>query len=64
MKSNLSMCRHNSLSAIRDVTLTIPVAKLRHWDEATHGWQLEQGVAEVMVGASSAELPLHAQVTL
>ena len=48
----------------RDVTLTIPVAKLRHWDEATHGWQLEQGVAEVMVGASSAELPLHAQVTL
>lgn len=46
------------------ITLEVPVAELRYWDEATNGWQLEKGVIEVLVGTSSANLPLKTTIIL
>ena len=46
------------------ITLEVPVAELRHWDEATNGWKLESGTIEVLVGGSSATLPLKATITI
>jgi len=46
------------------ITLEVPVAELRYWDEATNGWQLENGSIEVLVGGSSAELPLKTIVSI
>ncbi len=42
----------------RTVTLEFPVTELSYWDEATGGWQLENGKIEVLVGGSSARIPL------
>lgn len=46
------------------ITLEVPVAELRYWDEATNGWQLESGTIEVLVGTSSAKLPLTTKVNI
>ncbi|NDV95110.1 glycosyl hydrolase [Dysgonomonas sp. 521] len=46
------------------VTLEVPVAELRYWDEATNGWKLESGTIEVLVGTSSAKLPLTTKITI
>lgn len=46
------------------ITLEVPVAELRYWDEATNGWQLENGNIEVLVGGSSAELPLKTTIII
>lgn len=46
------------------VTLSIPMDKLRHWDEAQGGWALETGPAVVYAGCSSDNLPLKAEITL
>ncbi|MDF9829689.1 glycoside hydrolase family 3 C-terminal domain-containing protein [Parabacteroides sp. PF5-6] len=46
----------------RTVTLEVPVAELRYWDESTNGWQLENGQLEVLVGRSSADMPLKMTV--
>lgn len=46
----------------RTVTLEVPVAELRYWDEATNGWQLENGKVEVLVGSSSADVGLKMTV--
>lgn len=46
------------------VTLEVPVSELRYWDEATNGWKLESGKIEVLVGTSSAELPLKATIAI
>ncbi len=46
------------------VTLSIPMDKLRHWDEAQGGWALEAGPAVVYAGCSSDNLPLKAEITL
>ncbi len=48
----------------RTVTLEIPVAELSYWDEATEGWQLENGKVEVSVGGSSAQLPLKTVIEI
>lgn len=47
---------------ITTVTLEVPVSELRYWDEATNGWQLENGKIEVLVGSSSADMPLKIEV--
>jgi beta-glucosidase len=41
-------------------TVTIPLrrADLCHWDEAAQAWMLEPGEMTVLVGGSSAQLPL------
>lgn len=46
------------------VTISIPRDALRHWDEQNHQWVLESGKAIVRIGASSADLPISAEVTL
>ena len=46
------------------VTLEVPVAELRYWDESTNGWKLENGTIEVLVGTSSAKLPLTTKITI
>lgn len=46
------------------VTLEVPVAELRYWDEASNGWKLESGTIEVLVGTSSAKLPLTTKITI
>lgn len=46
------------------VTISIPREALRHWDETSHQWTLESGKAIVYIGASSADLPISAEVTL
>jgi beta-glucosidase len=48
----------------RTVTLEFPVSELRYWNEAINAWQLESGTIEVLVGGSSAELPLKVSVTI
>jgi beta-glucosidase len=42
-------------------TVTIPLrrADLCHWDEAAKAWMLEPGEMTVLVGGSSAQLPLN-----
>jgi beta-glucosidase len=41
-------------------TVTIPLRRsdLCHWDEASQTWMLEPGEMTVLVGGSSAQLPL------
>ncbi len=46
------------------ITLEVPVAELRYWDEASNGWKLESGTIEVLVGTSSAKLPLTTKITI
>ncbi len=48
----------------KQVTLTIPLDKLRHWDVQTHSRQLEKGRVQIHVGKSSAELEHHSDVTI
>lgn len=48
----------------QSVTLEVPVAELRYWDEASNGWKLESGTIEVLVGTSSAKLPLTTKITI
>jgi beta-glucosidase len=43
----------------RTVTFTLPGGKLAIWDEKTHGFVVEPGAFEVMVGASSGDLRLR-----
>ncbi len=48
----------------KEVTLSIPLEQLRHWDEVQHQWAFETGPALIMVGGSSQELPLEAEIDL
>ena len=49
-----------SLKAGEQKSVTIPVRRcdLCHWDEAAQTWMLEPGQINVLVGGSSATLPL------
>lgn len=42
----------------RTVTLRFPLSDLAYWDIADHGWRIENGTYQVMVGASSADIRL------
>ena len=46
----------------KSVTFTLPAEKLAFWDEQTHGFVVEPGAYEVMVGASSADIRARDQV--
>lgn len=48
----------------KTVTISIPLTSLRHWDETTHDWTLEKGAAKILVGTSSANLPISATVNI
>jgi beta-glucosidase len=44
------------------VTFTLPAAKLAIWDETAHGFVVQPGVFDVMIGASSADIRLKNQI--
>ena len=46
----------------RTVTFSLPAEKLAFYDEARHGFAVEPGVYEIMVGASSADIRGRARV--
>jgi beta-glucosidase len=46
----------------KTVTFPLPAAKLAHWDETTHGFMVDPGAFDVMIGAASDDLRLKAQV--
>jgi beta-glucosidase len=46
------------------LSLAIPVADLRYWDEAGAGWKLETGVYSVKVGASSRDVKASKDVEI
>lgn len=43
----------------QNVTITIPVEQLRHWNEFQHAWNIEPGKAVIYVGGSSVDLPIN-----
>ncbi|MBR2292055.1 MAG: glycoside hydrolase family 3 C-terminal domain-containing protein [Prevotella sp.] len=47
-------------------TVTIPVRRsdLYHWDDASQTWMLEPGEMTVLIGGSSAQLPLNQTTTI
>jgi beta-glucosidase len=48
----------------KSVSFTLPAEKLAYWDETSHGFVVEPGVFELMVGASSSDLRLKTQITV
>ncbi len=48
----------------KQVNISIPYDRLRHWDERLHDWALEEGPALIRVGASSINLPLEDEVLI
>jgi beta-glucosidase len=46
----------------KTVTFTLPASKLAIWDETTHGFVVQPGIFDVMVGASSADIRLKNQI--
>lgn len=48
----------------RTVTIALRRADLCHWDEAAQTWMLEPGRLRVLVGGSSADLPLCGEAEL
>ena len=46
----------------KTVTFALPASKLAIWDETTHGFVVEPGAFDVMVGASSADIRLKDQI--
>ena len=48
----------------KTVTLSLPADKLAIWDEQTHGFVVEPGTFDVMVGASSADIRLKDQLEI
>ncbi len=47
----------------RRVSFTLGARDFAHWDTATDGWVVAPGEYSIQVGDSSANLPLHGQVT-
>ena len=45
----------------KNVSLTLPAEKLAFWDELTHGFVVEPGKFDLMIGASSSDIRLHDQ---
>lgn len=48
----------------RHVHLTLDARSLAHWDTGTHSWKVAAGDYRVMVGSSSRDIKLRAQVTV
>ena len=46
----------------RIVTFTLPAEKLAFWDEKTHGFLVEPGAYDIMIGASSEDIRVKEQV--
>ncbi len=48
----------------KQVRVPVESKYLSIWDESTNEWKLPNGTYEIMVGASSATLPLHEKFDL
>jgi beta-glucosidase len=48
----------------KHVTLNLDARAFSYWDEATHNWKIDPGKFVVLVGDSSENTPLHANLTL
>ena len=48
----------------RKVTLKVPVAELRYWDEQNNRWALENGSIELLLGSASDDIRLKTQVEI
>ncbi|WP_091629592.1 fibronectin type III-like domain-contianing protein [Amycolatopsis saalfeldensis] len=48
----------------RRITIPVDPARLRYWNTAANGWVTGTGTRTVYLGQSSADLPLHADVTI
>ena len=46
----------------KTVTFTLPASKLAIWDETTHGFVVNPGKFDIMVGASSADIRLEDRI--
>ena len=47
-----------------EITLNVPLAELRYWDENTSGWTLEEGLYEVELGTSSRDISIREEVDI
>ncbi len=48
----------------RHVTLDLDARAFSYWDEAAHKWTIDPGKFQILVGDSSENTPLHADVSL
>ena len=53
---------YNNIGATGSVTFTLPAEKLAFWDEKTHGFVVEPGLFDIMVGSSSDDIRVKGQV--
>ena len=49
---------------MKTVTLRLPAADLAYWDVARHGWVVEAGRVDLMVGPSSSDADLKLRRTI
>ena len=50
--------------ATRHVSINLDARSFSYWDEATHNWKIDPGKFTILVGDSSENTPLHADLTL
>jgi beta-glucosidase len=50
--------------ATRHVTIDLDARSFSYWDEATHNWQIDPGKFIILVGDSSENTPLNAELTV
>lgn len=49
---------------IKNITLSLDARAFSYWDEATHNWKIDPGKFTILVGDSSENTPLHADIDL
>ncbi len=50
--------------ATRHISINLDARSFSYWDEATHSWKIDPGKFVILVGDSSENTPLHADLTL
>jgi beta-glucosidase len=48
----------------KTVTFPLAAARLAYWDETTHGFVVDPGAFDVLIGASSADIRLQTRLTV
>jgi beta-glucosidase len=48
----------------KTIKFTLPAEQLAYWDETLHAFQVEPGVFEILVGASSADIRVKGKFTV
>ena len=48
----------------KKVSLEIPLADLRYWNEQSNAWDMEHGKLQLLLGAASDDIRQTAEVTL